>query len=53
MEAVRRVIVGESETVTGEDALGRYFAREFREKGETLRLSRVLTRIEGGGGEGG
>ncbi|KAK8798595.1 hypothetical protein WA588_003675, partial [Blastocystis sp. NMH] len=47
VEAVRRVIVGESETVLGEDALGRYFAREFcSEKRETLRLSRMLTQIE-------
>ena len=54
VEAVRQVIVGESETVLGEDALGRYFAREFcSEKRETLRLSRMLTQIEGGGEEGG
>lgn len=51
VESMRALLVGEKETLEETDALSRYFAREFQaEKGESMRLSRVLKRIESGGG---
>lgn len=49
VETMRQLLSGEKETLRETDALSRYFAREFQaEKGESMRLSRVLTRIESG-----
>ena len=50
VEAMRPLLDGGRETLAETSALGRYCAREFRDqKGESMRLSRVLKRIESGG----